>query len=183
MGRLHPDASGREVDARARAREDVERPVAEDLDPDLLEDPERRAVDRLDLVGRQDLDRLERIDEPPPRDLAELQRLLDTYRGHYNEHRRKKHLHGMTPGQRYRLGPQDGPGSAPLPAYLSVTTGKVSTSGCVGIDGHLFSVGRRHAHQLVTLIKQGRQVAILSRDQLLAEVQLTGHRGYQRRLS
>jgi transposase InsO family protein len=121
--------------------------------------------------------------QPPPRDLAELQRLLDTYRGHYNEHRRKKHLHGMTPGQRYRLGPQDGPGSAPLPAYLSVTTGKVSTSGCVGIDGHLFSVGRRHAHQLVTLIKQGRQVAIFSRDQLLAEVQLTGHRGYQRRLS
>ncbi len=52
-------------------RERLERPVAEDLDPDLGQDPQRRAMDRLDVVGRQDLDRSERVDQASPRELGE----------------------------------------------------------------------------------------------------------------
>jgi transposase InsO family protein len=42
---------------------------------------------------------------PPAVDLGELQVLLDHYREHYNTRRRKTHLHGMTPAERYALGP------------------------------------------------------------------------------
>ena len=62
------------VHGRAGTGERVERPVAEHLDPDLGQDPQRRPVDRLDLVGRQDLDRPERVDQPPPRQLRETGR-------------------------------------------------------------------------------------------------------------
>ena len=55
----------------AGRRERVEGPVAQDLHPDLGQDPERGAVDRLDLVGGQDLDRPERVDQPPPRQLRD----------------------------------------------------------------------------------------------------------------
>ena len=56
---------------RPGRRERIERPVAQDLHPDLGEDPQRRDVDRLDLVRGQDLDRAERVDQPPPRQLAD----------------------------------------------------------------------------------------------------------------
>ena len=51
---IEPDATVRTVDARAGARERIERPVAEHLNPDLGQHPQRRPTDRLDLVGRQD---------------------------------------------------------------------------------------------------------------------------------
>ena len=60
----------RSTDAPARG-ERVEDPVAEDLHADLGQDPERRAMDRLDLVGGQDLERAERVDQPAPRELGE----------------------------------------------------------------------------------------------------------------
>ena len=62
-------SAGRRV-APAR-RERVERPVAEDLDADLREDPQRGAMDRLDLVGGQDLERPERVDQASPRELPD----------------------------------------------------------------------------------------------------------------
>ena len=74
MGGIEPDAAAGAVDRRAGAGEGVERPVAEHLDPDLGQDPQRRRVDRLDLVGRQDLDRAERVDQPPPRELWQTRR-------------------------------------------------------------------------------------------------------------
>ena len=51
-------------------RERVKRPVAEDLHPDLGEDSKRRPMDRLHLVGGQDLEWPERIDQSPPGQLA-----------------------------------------------------------------------------------------------------------------
>jgi len=68
LGRVEPDRAGRTVDHRAGGREGVERPVTEDLDADLGQDPERGVVDRLDLVGGQDLDRSKGIDEAAPRE-------------------------------------------------------------------------------------------------------------------
>ena len=75
LGRVEPDAAARRGRPIAPAAgERVERPVAEDLDPDLGQDPQRGAVDRLDLVGRQDLERPERVDQPAPGQLGETGR-------------------------------------------------------------------------------------------------------------
>ncbi len=54
-------------------------------------------------------------------------------------------------------------------------------AGCIGIDGHLFSIGRRHSGEHVTVIRQHRHVVVLRGNELLAEVTLSGRRGYQRR--
>ena len=118
---------------------------------------------------------------PPADSLEDLQTLLDCYREHYNQRRRKTHLNGLTPAQRFDLGPKDGPGDAHTPWPVQILTAKVSTSGCIGIDGHLFSVGRRHAGEHVTMIRQHRHVVVLYDNNLIAEVTLTGKRGYQRR--
>jgi len=115
---------------------------------------------------------------PPATDLEELQALLDEYRDHYNNRRRKTHLNGMTPAERYALGPLDGPGDQPTPWPVHIKTATVSASGCIGIDKHLLGVGRRHARATVTVIRQHRQIAVFDGNQLLAEFTLTGHRGY-----
>jgi transposase InsO family protein len=117
--------------------------------------------------------------QDPAENLEELQAQLDTYREHYNHHRRKTHLDGMTPAERYALGPHDGPGTHPVPWPVQITTAKVSASGCIGIDKHLLGVGRRHTGQTVTVIRQHRQIAVFKTNDLLAEFTLTGHRGYQ----
>lgn len=116
--------------------------------------------------------------QPVPDDLAELQALLDIYREHYNNRRRKTHLAGMTPAERYALGPLDGPGRDALPWPVDIKTATVSASGCIGIDKHLLGVGRRHAGTQVTWIRQHRQIAVFAADQLVAEFTLTGKRGY-----
>ena len=72
--RVEADAARRVVDVRAVGAEQVDRPVAEHLDADLAEDPERRPMDRLDLVRAQDLDRAVRVAQRPPRSLADAGR-------------------------------------------------------------------------------------------------------------
>ena len=118
---------------------------------------------------------------PAPKTLADLQARLDVYREHYNTARRKTHLGGLTPAQRFALGPLDGPGDHPRPWPVTTQTARVSASGCIGIDGHLLSVGRKHAGATVTVIKQHRQVVVLDGHQLLTEFTLKSHRGYQAR--
>lgn len=116
---------------------------------------------------------------PPAHSLEELQTLLDSYREHYNHRRRKTHLSGMTPAERYDLGPKDGPGSDPQPWPVLVRTATVSSSGCISIDKHLLGVGRRHAATTVTYVRQHRQIAIFDSNQLIAEFTLNGQRRYQ----
>jgi hypothetical protein len=119
--------------------------------------------------------------QPSAATLKDLQGQLDTYREHYNQQRRKKHLGGLTPAQRYALGPKDGPGTTPLPIRPVITRGKVSTSGCLGMNRELFSVGRKHAGQPALLIRQDRHIAVFIGNQLVAEITLTGRPGYNRR--
>jgi transposase InsO family protein len=116
---------------------------------------------------------------PPAADLEELQALLDQYRDHYNHRRRKTHLGGMTPAERYALGPLDGPGDQPTPWPVRIITATVSTSGCIGVDKYLLGVGRRYSGQTVTVIRQHRQITAFDNNQLIAEFTLSGHRGYQ----
>ncbi|MGH3329987.1 MAG: DDE-type integrase/transposase/recombinase [Nocardioidaceae bacterium] len=116
---------------------------------------------------------------PPAESLEDLQALLDRYREHYNHRRRKTHLQGMTPAERYDLGPKDGPGDNPQPWPVRVRTATVSSSGCIGIDKHLLGVGRRHAGSTVTYVRQHQQIAVFAGNQLIAEFTLNGRRRYQ----
>ena len=116
---------------------------------------------------------------PPAPNLDELQALLDRYRERYNTRRRKTHLHGMTPADRYALGPLDGPGDTDLPWPVQISTATVSSSGCIGTDRHLLGIGRKHARTTVTAIRQHRQIAVFTGNQLIAEFTLTRARGYQ----
>jgi transposase InsO family protein len=116
---------------------------------------------------------------PPAGSLEELQDLLDDYREHYNQRRRKTHLGGLTPAQRYDLGPKDGPGTGTIPWPVSIQSAKVSSSGCIGVDTHLLGIGRRHAATTVTVIRQHRQIAVFAGHQLIAEFTLNGKRRYQ----
>ncbi len=116
---------------------------------------------------------------PPADDLDQLQALLDAYRDRYNHRRRKTHLAGLTPAERYALGPPDGPGTQLHPWPVTIRTATVSTSGCIGIDQHLLGIGRRHAGATVVLVRQDRQIAVFNDNQLIAEFTLTGDRGYQ----
>lgn len=116
---------------------------------------------------------------PAADDLDHLQALLEEYRQHYNHHRRKTHLAGMTPAERYTLGPHDGPGTSSIPWPVTIRPATVSASGCIGIDKHLLGVGRRHAAKTVTVIRQHRRITVFDTNQLIAEFTLAGHRGYQ----
>ncbi|MSW68537.1 MAG: DDE-type integrase/transposase/recombinase [Actinobacteria bacterium] len=116
---------------------------------------------------------------PPASSLDELQVLLECYREHYNHRRRKTHLQGMTPAERYDLGPKDGPGTEPQPWPVEIRTATVSTSGCIGIDQHLLAIGRRHAATTVTVVRQHRHIAVFATNQLVAEFTLNGRRRYQ----
>jgi hypothetical protein len=57
---------GYTFDARPLSFEPVDGCSAQDLDADVAQDPQPRLVDRLDVVGAQDLDRRERVDDSPP---------------------------------------------------------------------------------------------------------------------
>jgi transposase InsO family protein len=117
--------------------------------------------------------------QPAAETLDELQAQLDAYRDHYNHWRRKTHLDGMTPAERYTLGPLDGPGTDTMLWPVLIGSALVSASGCIGVDKHLLGIGRRHAGLTVTTIRQHRQIAVFTDHQLIAEFTLTGRRGYQ----
>jgi transposase InsO family protein len=109
--------------------------------------------------------------QPVPATLADLQTLLDTYRDHYNQRRRKHHLGGLTPAQRYTLGPLDAPGGPFTPPAV-FTTATVSASGCIQVNTNLIGIGRRYKHTTVTLIRQGTHLAVFSDNHLIAEITL-----------
>jgi hypothetical protein len=62
---------------------------------------------------------------------------------------------------------------------VDINTATVSASGCIGLDTHLLGVGRRHVGIQVTTIRQHRQIAVFTGDQLLAEFTLNTERRYQ----
>jgi hypothetical protein len=64
--RVQADVPGQAVDAGAGAAEGIQGPVPEDLHADLGQDAQGGPMDRLHLIGGQDLDRPERVDQPAP---------------------------------------------------------------------------------------------------------------------
>ncbi len=117
--------------------------------------------------------------QSPPANLDELQVLLDRYKDHYNNRRRKTHLAGMTPAQRYELGPIDGPGPDDRLWPVTIRSATVTVAGNITIDQHLLGIGRAFKRSPVAVIRQHREIAVFRDNELIAQFTLSGKRGYQ----
>lgn len=114
----------------------------------------------------------------PYESLTDLQAALDDYRDHFNHHRRKTHLNGMTPAQRYALAPIEGP-NGPLAPPFHVRTAKICRDGKLTIDRISVRIGRTHAGKTLTLFRQGNNITLFDTNQLVAEFELDHRLRYQ----
>ena len=115
----------------------------------------------------------------PPETLAELETLLEVYRDHNNNRRRRTHLGKIAPMTRYRLGQPDGPGQGPVPHPLAILERSVSPSGTIRVDSKELGIGRAYKGQTVHVFKQGKQLTIIAGHKHLATFTLTGRTRYQ----
>jgi transposase InsO family protein len=107
---------------------------------------------------------------------AELQHLLDEYRHGYNT-RKNTVLAGLTPTQRFDLGPFSGP-DADLQALVQVSTHPV-TSGKIGIGNAVVALGREHTGKTATVLRRGQRITVFIDDQLAADLVINPTRRYQ----
>lgn len=114
---------------------------------------------------------------PPARSLIELQMLLDEYREGFNG-RGNRVLEGLTPHQRFDLGPLAGP-NGPLAPATQITRHTVSDRGTIGLQGLVIGIGRRHARQRATSFRSGDQVVIFLGDDHVRDLTLDRSRRYQ----
>ncbi len=115
--------------------------------------------------------------QPVPRDLAELQQLLDIYREAFNN-RRNRVLDGLTPNQRFDLGPMAAPDGT-LEPVTQVTHHVVSTTGSIGLCATLIGLGRRHAGKPATAFRNGDLVTVFVDDHLARQLTIDHTRHYQ----
>jgi hypothetical protein len=114
---------------------------------------------------------------PPAATATELQTQLDTYRAAYNQ-RPNRVLDGLTPQQRYQLGPRSGPDTtATRPLHL--TRGPVSDTGSIGVDGARIGLGRRYAGATATSMRSGDLVTIFVEDKFVRTLIIDRTRRYQ----
>lgn len=115
---------------------------------------------------------------PPFATTEDLNGALEVYRVLHNNNRRRRHLHGMTPAQRYRLGPLDGPLERHT-GPVTVATKPVAPNGTIKIDKISLGIGRAHAGTTVSVIRQDRRITIIHNDRLIAEADLKRGLRYQ----
>lgn len=116
--------------------------------------------------------------QPTSENLEELQVLLDSYRGQYNNRRNMVLTDQLTPHQRFALGPIDSP-AGPLTPRCHVTTVPVSNAGCLRVDSVLIGIGKRHRHQQVTVFRTVDDVTIFIGKTLIRELVIDRSRHYQ----
>jgi transposase InsO family protein len=114
----------------------------------------------------------------PCASVEELQDALDTYRQRFNHVRRKTHLDGLTPAQRYTLGAKATP-TGPRDQPLHVTHGKVAANGTVTIHRTRVGIGRAHTGKTVTIFRRGDRITLFDGNKLLIEFDLISRAGYQ----
>ena len=110
--------------------------------------------------------------------LDALNQGLAGYRTINNHDRRRQHLRGLTPAQRYQLGPLDSPDGTNGPP-TTIATKTVQPNGTILIDKIAVGIGRRYAAQSVTVIRQGQRIAVIDDHHLIAELQVARGRRYQ----
>lgn len=111
--------------------------------------------------------------QPAPASISELQRVLDQWRGYYNQQRRHSALPGrVTPQQAWAAAESlGGPASLPIQTDATLHRCTVAANGAVRIGTrHTTSVGRTRAGNSVTVIRDGQHATVYS-----AEGQPIGH--------
>jgi hypothetical protein len=106
------------------------------------------------------------ITQPAPASLRALQHLLDTYRTHYNQHRRHSALPGRaTPQQAWLEAPTlGGPGHLPIQTDATVHTGPVFDTGTIRVGAHRIGVGRAYYGIALTTIRDGHHATVYNPD-------------------
>lgn len=110
--------------------------------------------------------------------LEDLNQALAVYRTQNNHDRRRQHLGGLTPAQRYELGPIDGPDGLSAPP-TTIATKNVTATGTVLFNKTAVGIGRRYAGTTVTVIRQGQRIAIIDDHHLIANLVLVRGSRYQ----
>jgi putative transposase len=104
--------------------------------------------------------------QPPPTSLPALQRLLDTYQEHYNQHRPHSALPGrITPHQAWGAAATlGGPGHLPIQHDATTHRCPVYDTGTIGVGKHRIGVGRAYYGQTLTAIRDGDHATIYTPD-------------------
>jgi putative transposase len=104
--------------------------------------------------------------QPPPTSLRALQRRLDTYRDHYNNHRAHSALPArITPHQAWTTAPtHGGPGHLPTQTDATVHTCPVYDTGVIAVGKTRIGVGRAHHGLTLTAIRDGDHATVYNPD-------------------
>jgi len=132
-----------------------------------------QTLGKLERFHRTLKDRLR--EEPPPADLAELQALLDRFRSHYNEERPHQGIGDRTPGERYRLPPEEQERSYPRHAIVR----KVKSTGVFSFRGLAINIGSRFAGASVRIVENGGLVHAYVGEELVRTLAPDRERRYQ----
>jgi hypothetical protein len=123
-----------------------------------------------------------------PVDLAQLQRLLDTFAVEYNNHRPHRALpHHSTPGDRYRALPKatPAPGARVNDSHSRVRHDRIDKTGCVtlrvGGRLHHIGIGRAHTNTTVLLLINDLNIDVINATtgELLRHLTIDPNRNYQ----
>jgi transposase InsO family protein len=101
---------------------------------------------------------------PPARTLCELQRQLDEFRGHYNDHRPHRALGRQTPGAVYPATPKAAPAGARAPQHYRLRYDRLDTKGRMTIRRagrmHHLGIGTTHARKRVLAFADDTHVTV-----------------------
>ena len=123
--------------------------------------------------------------QPRPATVRQLQELLDTVRGYYNEVRPHRALDRRTPTQAYQARPKAVPTGAPIDTgHYRVRHDRIDNSGVITLRHnsrlHHIGLGRRHAGTRVLVLVRDLHIRVLTdTGELLRELTLDPTRDYQ----
>jgi len=121
---------------------------------------------------------------PKPKDLKELQALLDEFREVYNIERPHRAVNAQTPKQAFEARPKAKPNKDPIFGAMRTRTDRVDESGKVTLRRsgrmHHIGVGRTHRTKQVFLIIDSRKVMVtdLTTGEILSEHKIEPARSY-----
>jgi len=102
--------------------------------------------------------------QPPATTLGDLQRQLDAFREHYNEHRPNRAVQRSTPGQAYRALPKTGPAADPH-GYYRLRYDHIDAGGKVSIRHagrmHHLGIGTTHRGKEILAIADRATVTVI----------------------
>jgi transposase InsO family protein len=102
---------------------------------------------------------------PPAQSIAQLQRHLDDFRDHYNEHRPHRALARSTPGHAYRATPKAAPASnGNAPGHYRLRYDRLDTTGKMTLRRagrmHHLGIGTEHASKRVLAFADDHHVTV-----------------------